>query len=123
MLNSFKKVDTVYECDKQMLYFFQDNLQKFIPSLGGQMNGQIINLGGHFLSKDSGKLHFVGLHPGGGAPVPPPKPGSKGAGGGAGAGGAGGAGGLAGGDHGQGGKGDGGSASSSLKGWYNFWTI
>lgn len=113
MLNSFGKVDTVYECGKQMLYFFQDNLQKFVPSLGGQM----INLGGHFLSKDSGQLHFVGLHPGGGAPVPPPKPGSKGAGGGAGAGGAGG---LAGGDHGQGGKGDGGSASSSLKGWYHF---
>lgn len=87
------------------------------------MSGQMINLGGHLLSKDSGQLHFVGLHPGGGAPVPPPKPGSKGAGGGAGAGGAGGAGGLAGGDHGQGGKGDGGSASSSLKGSYHFWTI
>lgn len=97
-----------------------DHLQKFVPSLGGQISGQMINVGGHYLSKDSGQLHFVGLYPGG-APVPPPKPGSKGAGGAAGgaggvggAGGAGGAGGLGAGD--QAGKGEGGGASSSLKG-------
>ncbi|KAM6923056.1 myozenin-1a isoform 2-T2 [Lycodopsis pacificus] len=65
-----------------------DNLQKFVPSLGGQMGGDIINVGGHFVSKQIGLQHFGGLYAGG-APVPPPKPGSKGAG----AGGAGGAGG------------------------------
>lgn len=99
---------------KLILPVFQDSLQKFVPSLGGQISGQMINLGGHFLSKDSGQLHFVGLYPGG-APVPPPKPGSKGVGGSAG--GAGGAGGSSEGD--QAGDREGG-ASSSLKGRYHF---
>lgn len=60
-----------------------DNLQKFVPSLGGQMGGDIINVGGHFVSKQIGLQHFGGIHAGG-APVPPPKPGSKGAGAGGG---------------------------------------
>ncbi|XP_039995818.1 myozenin-1a [Xiphias gladius] len=99
-----------------------DNLQQFVPSLGGQIGSQMINVGGHFVSKQPGKLHFVGLHTGGGAPVPPLKPGSKGAGGAGGAGGAKGAGGargaggLDGGDHGKGGKGEGASEWSPLKG-------
>lgn len=91
-----------------------DNLQKFVPSLGGQVGGQMINLGGHFVSKQNVHLYFGGAQAGGvgGAPVPPPKPGSKGAGGaGGGAGGAGGAGGLAGGV-----GGEGGSEWSPLKG-------
>ncbi|KAK5908707.1 hypothetical protein CgunFtcFv8_016740 [Champsocephalus gunnari] len=95
-----------------------DDLQKFVPSLGGQMRGDIINVGGHFVSKQVG-LNFVGMHGKGGAPVPPPKPGSKGAGAGAGTGaGAGdgaGADGQGGGDHGkEGGEGD--SVWSPLKG-------
>ncbi|KAG7283521.1 hypothetical protein CRUP_012581 [Coryphaenoides rupestris] len=56
----------------------RENLQKLVPSLGGQ----VID-GCHFGSKN------VGWQLGGGAPMPPPKPGSK-AGAGAGAGGAGG---------------------------------
>uniref|UniRef100_A0A3Q3W5Y0 Myozenin 1a n=1 Tax=Mola mola TaxID=94237 RepID=A0A3Q3W5Y0_MOLML len=56
-----------------------DNLQKFVPSLGGQMGGQMINVGGHFLSKQAGQLNFVGLNLGKGAHFPPPKPGNKGA--------------------------------------------
>ncbi|XP_071336206.1 myozenin-1a [Trachinotus anak] len=92
-----------------------DNLQKFVPSLGGQMGSQMISVGGHHVSKQAGHLNFVGLNTGGGAPVPPPKPGSKGAGAGE-AGGAGGAGGLGGGDHGKGGKGEGASEWSPLKG-------
>lgn len=75
------------------------------------MGSHMINVGGHFLSKEAG-LNFVGIHPGGGAPVPPPKPGSKGTG----AGGAGDAGGLSGSDHGKAGKGA--SALSPLKGWH-----
>lgn len=71
-----------------------DNLQEFV---GGQMGGHMINIGGHLLSKEAGKLHYSGLNIGGGPPVPPPKPGSKGAG----AGGAGGEGGH-GHDHGEG---------------------
>ena len=98
-------------------YIFQDSLQKFVPALGGQMGGQMINVGGHFLSKDSGQLHFVGLQAGGGAPVPPPKPGSKGAGG------AGGAGGQGEGDHGKDEKGHGASEWSPLKGEYDFLAI
>ncbi|XP_047460079.1 myozenin-1a [Mugil cephalus] len=75
-----------------------DNLQKFVPSLGGQMGSQMINVGGHHLSKQAGQVYFGGIRVGGGgAPMPPPKPGSKGAGAG-GIGGAGGAGGLGGGD-------------------------
>uniref|UniRef100_A0A667YVN1 Myozenin 1 n=1 Tax=Myripristis murdjan TaxID=586833 RepID=A0A667YVN1_9TELE len=58
-----------------------DNLQKFVPSLGGQM----MDAGGHLVGLTRGV-----------APVPPPKPGSKGAGAG-GAGGLGGAGGVGGG--------------------------
>ncbi|KAM4590817.1 myozenin-1a [Odontesthes bonariensis] len=77
-----------------------DNLQKFVPSLGGQMGGQIISVGGHHVSKEHGHP-YLGVIPVGGAPVPPPKPGSKGAGG------AGGAGGLMGGDTGGDGKGSG----------------
>lgn len=92
---------------------FQDNLQKFVPSLGGQMGGQMINVGGHFLSKEAGRLNFVGLHPGGGPPVPPPKPGSKRTG----AKGEGGAGGHGESDLEKSGKGEGGGESSSLKGW------
>lgn len=80
------------------------------------MGGQFINVGGHFVSKEAGQLHFVGLHAGGGAPVPPPKPGSKGAG-------AGGAGGQGGGDHGKGGKGEGASEWSPLKGGCHFLAI
>uniref|UniRef100_A0A3Q0S0J1 Myozenin 1 n=1 Tax=Amphilophus citrinellus TaxID=61819 RepID=A0A3Q0S0J1_AMPCI len=80
-----------------------DNLQKFVPSLGGQMGGQMINLGGHFVSKEAGRL----------APVPPPKPGSKGAGRAGGAGGAGSAGGAGVGE--KDGKGEGGSEWSPLK--------
>uniref|UniRef100_A0A4W6G688 Myozenin 1 n=1 Tax=Lates calcarifer TaxID=8187 RepID=A0A4W6G688_LATCA len=53
-----------------------DYLQKFVPSLGGQMGGQMINVGGHYVSKQAGQLNFVGLNTGGGAPVPPPKPGT-----------------------------------------------
>lgn len=73
------------------------------------MGRQMINVGGHFLSKEAG-LNFVGIHPGGGAPVPPPKPGSKGTG----------AGGLGGSDHGKAGKGEGASVWSPLKGWHHF---
>ncbi|KAM6997366.1 myozenin-1a [Tautogolabrus adspersus] len=93
-----------------------DNLQKFVPSLGGEIGSQIINVGGHFVSKQPGQVHMVGMHGFGGPPVPPPKPGSKGAGGVGGAGGAGGAGGLGGGDQGTGGQGEGASERSSLKG-------
>lgn len=100
-----------------LMVVFQDNLQKFVPSLGGQMGGQMINVGGHFLSKEAGHLNFVGLHPGGGPPVPPPKPGSKSAGAKEGAAGAG-AGGLGGGNLEKTGKGEGGGEGSSLKGWY-----
>ncbi|KAF3708035.1 Myozenin-1 Calsarcin-2 [Channa argus] len=93
-----------------------DNLQKFVPSLGGQMGSQMINVGGHFVSKQAGSQQY-GVHIGGGAPVPPPKPGSKGVGVGAGAaGGAGGAGGMGGGEQGKGGKGEGASELSALKG-------
>lgn len=85
------------------------------------MRGDIINVGGHFVSKQVG-LNFVGMHGKGGAPVPPPKPGSKcagaGAGTGAGAGDGAGAGGQGGGDHGkEGGEGD--SVWSPLKGRYH----
>ncbi|XP_040906265.1 myozenin-1a [Toxotes jaculatrix] len=90
-----------------------DNFQKFVPSLGGQIGGQMINLGGHFVSKQAEHLHYGGIHGVGGAPVPPPKPGSKGAGGAGGVGGVGGAGGLGGGDL---GKGEGASEWSPLKG-------
>ncbi|KAM3606760.1 uncharacterized protein V6R79_022775 [Siganus canaliculatus] len=92
-----------------------DNLEKFVPSLGGQLGSQMINVGGHFLSKENVHLRYGG----GVAPVPPPKPGSKGAGGAGGAGeaaGAGGAGGQGGEDHGHGGKGEGSSEWSPLKG-------
>lgn len=100
-----------------MAFFFQDNLQKFVPSLGGQIGGgDVINVGGHFVSKQVGLQTFGGMSGGGGAPVPPPKPGSKGARAGE-AGGAGGAGGLGGGDHGKGGQGEGASDWSPLKGW------
>lgn len=95
-----------------VMIVFQDNLQKFVPSLGGQMGGQMINVGGHFLSKEAGHLNFVGLHPGGGPPVPPPKPGSKGTGAKEG-----GAGGQGGGNLEKTGKGGGGGEGSSLKGW------
>lgn len=95
-----------------------DNLQKFVPSLGGHMGGQMINVGGHFLSKEVGPLHYGGIHAGRVAPMPPPKPGSKAAGAaGAGAGGgAADAGGLSGGAQGKGGEGDGTSSWSPLKG-------
>ncbi|XP_034407952.1 myozenin-1a [Cyclopterus lumpus] len=90
-----------------------DNLQKFVPSLGGQIGGDMINVGGCFVSKQVGLQTFGGMHGrGGGAPVPPPKPGSKGAR-------AGGAGGLGGGDHGNGGQGEGASEWSPLKGGSN----
>ncbi|KAM9727978.1 myozenin-1a [Menidia menidia] len=91
-----------------------DNLQKFVPSLGGQMGGQIINVGGHHVSKEYGHPYLGVIHMGR-APVPPPKPGSKGAGGAGGVGGGvgGGAGGLAG--DGTGVRGDGLSDGSLLK--------
>uniref|UniRef100_A0A3Q3WC81 Myozenin 1a n=1 Tax=Mola mola TaxID=94237 RepID=A0A3Q3WC81_MOLML len=92
-----------------------DNLQKFVPSLGGQMGGQMINVGGHFLSKQAGQLNFVGLNLGKGAHFPPPKPGNKGART-KGAGGAGDAGRLGGSDHRKAGKGEGTSTISPLKG-------
>lgn len=76
----------------------------------------MINVGGHFVSKQAGHLHYGGVYGTGVAPVPPPKPGSKGAG----AAGAGGAGGAGGGDQGKGGKGEGGSEWTPLKGWYHF---
>lgn len=87
-------------------YLFQDNLHNFVPSLEGQMGGQMINVGGHFVSKQVGP-HYIGINAGGGPPVPPPKPGSKGAEG---------AGGQGEGDHGKGEKGSG--EWSPLKGWY-----
>lgn len=82
-----------------------DNLQKFVPGIGGQM----MDAGGRLVSGQM--VGHVGY---GGAPVPPPKPGSLGKGvgagglsmsmtGGAGQGGAGGVGGLGGGAGGQGG--------------------
>ncbi|XP_040033860.1 myozenin-1a [Gasterosteus aculeatus] len=92
-----------------------DNLQKFVPSLGAQMGGDMINVGGHFISKQVGLQHFGGPGAGRGPPVPPPKPGSKGAGAG-GAGDAGGAGGLGGGDLGKGEQGEGASEWTPLKG-------
>ncbi|TKS85828.1 Myozenin-1 Calsarcin-2 [Collichthys lucidus] len=95
-----------------------DILQKFVPGLGGQVGSHMINVGGHFLSKDVGQLRYGGMQVGGVAPVPPPKPGSKGAGGAGGAegaGGAGGVGGLGGGEQGTGGTG-GASEWSPLKG-------
>lgn len=76
----------------------------------------MINVGGHFVSKQVGQLQYGGIHIGGGAPVPPPKPGSKGVG----AGGAASAGRLGGGDSGKDGKGEGASEWSPLKGWYQF---
>ncbi len=78
--------------------------------MGGHLGGQMINVGGHFVSKQAGQVNYAGIHTGGGAPVPPPKPGSKGAGG---AGGAGGGGGHGGGDQGKDGEG---SEWSPLKG-------
>lgn len=85
-----------------MLLCVKDNLQKFVPSLGGQM---MMDVGGRLVGRQmAGQAGGTGQ-----APVPPPKPGSysKGAGGGllAGglAGGAGGAG-VAGGAGGTGGK-------------------
>lgn len=81
------------------------------------MSSQTINVGGHFLSKEAGHINFIGLHPGGGgAPLPPSKPGSKGAGA-KGAGSAEDAGTLGGSDHEKAGKGEGASALSPLKGW------
>ncbi|XP_072246761.1 myozenin-1a [Leuresthes tenuis] len=62
-----------------------DTLQKFVPSLGGQMGGQIISVGGHHVSKEYGHPYLGVIPVDGGAPVPPPKPGSKGAGGAGGA--------------------------------------
>lgn len=79
-----------------------DNLQKFVPSLGGQLGGQMINAGGQLINQ---QISFGALQFGGSAPVPPPKPGSKGAG----VGGVEGAGG-------EGGKGEGASEWSPLKG-------
>ncbi|XP_077586304.1 myozenin-1a [Stigmatopora nigra] len=55
-----------------------DELQKFVPTAGGQSGSQTIHLGGYLLSKDASQLHYGGMVFGGGAPVPPPKPGSKG---------------------------------------------
>ena len=69
-------------------HFFQDNLQKFVPSTGGQIGSDMITVGGHFVSKQTGHVHYGAMQTGGGPPVPPPKPGRKHAG----AGGAGGAG-------------------------------
>lgn len=80
------------------------------------MSSQMINVGGHFLSKEAGHINFIGLHPGGRAPLPPPKPGSKGAGA-KGAGSAGDAGTLGGSDHEKAGKAEGASGLSPLKGW------
>nr|XP_061794655.1 myozenin-1-like [Nerophis lumbriciformis] len=54
-----------------------DELQKFVPTVGGQTSSQTIHLGGYLLSKDASQLHYGGMVFGGGAPVPPPKPGSK----------------------------------------------
>lgn len=108
-----KYSETVVILILMIVIVFQDNLQKFVPSLGGQMGGQMINVGGHFLSKEAGRLNFVGLHPGGGPPVPPPKPGSKRTG----AKGEGGAGGQGESNLEKKGKGEGGGESSSLKGW------
>ncbi|MEQ2276538.1 hypothetical protein XENORESO_010408, partial [Xenotaenia resolanae] len=90
-----------------------DNFQKFVPSLGGQIGGQFINIGGHYVSKETRHLYLGATPVGGGAPVPPPKPGSKWAG----AGGAGG-GDLSGDDKGS--KGEGTSEWSSSRGWYSF---
>lgn len=75
-----------------MLLCVKDNLQKFVPSLGGQM----MDVGGRLIGGQmAGQAGGTGQ-----APVPPPKPGSysKGAGGGLLAGG------LAGGVGGAGGK-------------------
>ncbi|XP_061600814.1 myozenin-1a [Cololabis saira] len=91
-----------------------DHLHHLVPSLGGHVGGQIINVGGHHVSKEHGHP-YLGVIPVGGPPVPPPKPGSKGAG-------AGGAGGAGGHGHGHGhGHGDkdgigGGSSELSHKG-------
>lgn len=98
------------------LISFQDNLQKFVPSIGGSLGDEMINVGGHFVSKQAGQLQYGGIHIGGGAPVPPPKPGSKGVG-------AVGAGGVGGGDHGKGGLVEGASELSSQKGWYEFFLL
>lgn len=55
-----------------MLLCVKDNLQKFVPSLGGQM----MDVGGHLIGG-----HMSGQAGGAGhAPVPPPKPGSYGKG-------------------------------------------
>lgn len=70
----------------------------------------MINIGGHFVSKQAEQLHFGGIHAGGGAPVPPPKPGNKGVGAGVVLGGV---------DHEKGGKGEGASEWSPLKGLFN----
>lgn len=92
-----------------------DDLQKFVPSLGGRMGGQMINASGHLVGKEGGHIGFGGLQIiGGGPPVPPPKPGSKGIGVG-GTGGAGGAGGGAG-EHRKGGTVEGTTEWSPLKG-------
>ncbi|KAF7665587.1 hypothetical protein LDENG_00138740 [Lucifuga dentata] len=91
-----------------------DNLQKLVPSLGGQMGGQT-DASGHLVVKQVGQLHLGGMQGGRGAPVPPPKPGSKGGAGAGGAGGLGGAGGQDKGSQDQGGKGEGGSERSPLK--------
>ncbi|XP_061767233.1 myozenin-1a [Nerophis ophidion] len=95
-----------------------DEMQGFVPSLGGHMGSQTINLGGYLLSKDVGQLHYGMFRYGGsGGPVPLPKPGSQGgaAGGAGGAGGAVGAGEHGEGQHGKDGKGDGSSEGSPLK--------
>ncbi|XP_077351663.1 myozenin-1a [Festucalex cinctus] len=95
-----------------------DELQKYVPGVGGHTGSQTIHLGGYLLSKDASRLHYGGMVFGGGAPMPPPKPGSKGGeaggAGGVGGGAGGSAGGRGGNQHGKDGL-HGGSGEGSTK--------
>lgn len=75
---------SLHICD----FFSQDNFQKFVPGIGGQMmdvGGRLV--GGRLVGGQIVSGQIVGGGGGGHAPVPPPKPGSRGTGAGSGVGG------------------------------------
>ncbi|XP_019719541.1 myozenin-1a isoform X1 [Hippocampus comes] len=68
----------IYENNPDIFYGdSMDELQKFVPTVGGQMGSQTIHLGGYLLSKDTSQQHYGGMY-GGRASMTQPKPGSKG---------------------------------------------
>ncbi|XP_061693579.1 myozenin-1a isoform X2 [Syngnathoides biaculeatus] len=64
----------IYENNPDVFVGDSDELQKFVPTVGGHT----IHLGGYLLSKDASQRHYGGMPFGGGGPVPPPKPGNEG---------------------------------------------